>query len=75
MGVLVGRQAPDFTAAAVLGNGEIVDSYNLHEKIIEGQYIETVNDNAVVLGEGLASQLKLRAFICQFIPLIRVTEG
>lgn len=32
MGVLVGRQAPDFTAAAVLGNGEIVDSYNLHEK-------------------------------------------
>ena len=33
---------------------------NLHEKIIEGQYIETVNDNAVVLGEGLASQLKLR---------------
>ena len=25
MGVLVGRQAPDFTAAAVLGNGEIVE--------------------------------------------------
>lgn len=23
--VLVGRQAPDFTAAAVLGNGEIVE--------------------------------------------------
>ena len=33
MGVLVGRKAPDFTAAAVLGNGEIVDSYNLHERI------------------------------------------
>lgn len=29
MGVLVGRSAPDFTAAAVLGNGEIVDSYTL----------------------------------------------
>jgi peroxiredoxin (alkyl hydroperoxide reductase subunit C) len=27
MGVLVGKSAPDFTAAAVLGNGEIVDSY------------------------------------------------
>lgn len=27
--VLVGRPAPDFTAAAVLGNGEIVDSFNL----------------------------------------------
>ena len=29
MSVLVGRQAPDFTAAAVLGSGEIVDSFNL----------------------------------------------
>ncbi|HMY40944.1 MAG TPA: peroxiredoxin, partial [Marinagarivorans sp.] len=28
MGVLVGKPAPDFTAAAVLGNGEIVDSYS-----------------------------------------------
>ena len=26
--VLVGKQAPDFTAAAVLGNGEIVDNFN-----------------------------------------------
>lgn len=31
MGVLVGREAPDFTAAAVLGNGEIVDSFNFKE--------------------------------------------
>jgi peroxiredoxin (alkyl hydroperoxide reductase subunit C) len=29
MGVLVGKQAPDFTAAAVLGNGEIVGDFNL----------------------------------------------
>jgi peroxiredoxin (alkyl hydroperoxide reductase subunit C) len=29
--VLVGRQAPDFTAAAVLGNGEIVDKFNFSE--------------------------------------------
>ncbi len=33
MGVLVGREAPDFTAAAVLGNGEIVDTFNLNETI------------------------------------------
>ncbi len=33
MSVLVGRPAPDFTAAAVLGNGEIVDSFNLTEAI------------------------------------------
>lgn len=26
--VLVGKKAPDFTAAAVLGNGEIIDSFN-----------------------------------------------
>lgn len=31
MGVLVGRQAPDFTAAAVLGNGEMVDSFNFKQ--------------------------------------------
>lgn len=31
MGVLVGKQAPDFTAPAVLGNSEIVDSYTLSE--------------------------------------------
>ena len=33
MSVLVGRPAPDFTAAAVKGNGEIVDSFTLSEEI------------------------------------------
>lgn len=33
MGVLVGKPAPDFTAAAVLGNGQIVDSFNLKTAI------------------------------------------
>ncbi len=33
MGVLVGRPAPDFTAAAVTGSGEIVDNFNLGEAI------------------------------------------
>lgn len=32
----------------------------LDEKIIAGKYIESINDHAVVLGEGLASQLKLK---------------
>ena len=31
MSVLVGREAPDFTAPTVLGNGEIKDDYNLYE--------------------------------------------
>jgi len=33
MGVLVGRSAPDFTAAAVTGSGEIVENFNLVESI------------------------------------------
>ena len=33
MGVLVGKPAPDFTAAAVLGNGQIVESFNLKTAI------------------------------------------
>lgn len=37
MSVLVGREAPDFTAPAVLGSGEIVDSYNFKDTI-KGKY-------------------------------------
>ena len=37
MSVLVGRKAPDFTVAAVLGNGEIVDEFNLHNAL-RGKY-------------------------------------
>jgi len=33
MGVLVGKPAPDFTSAAVLGNGEIVEDFNLASAI------------------------------------------
>ena len=33
MAVLVGREAPDFTVSAVLGSGEIVDTFNLKEAI------------------------------------------
>lgn len=37
MSVLVGRKAPDFTVAAVMGSGEIVDKFNLHEHL-KGKY-------------------------------------
>jgi peroxiredoxin (alkyl hydroperoxide reductase subunit C) len=37
MGVLVGRSAPDFTASAVLGNGEIVGDYKFSEAV-KGKY-------------------------------------
>src|SRR3989344_3299638 len=31
MSVLVGREAPDFTGPAVLGDGKIVDNFNFHD--------------------------------------------
>lgn len=37
MSVLVGRKAPDFTSPAVLGNGEIVDKFNLYDNL-KGKY-------------------------------------
>lgn len=37
MSVLVGRNAPDFTCAAVLGNGEITGSFKLSEAL-KGKY-------------------------------------
>ncbi|KEA63197.1 Alkyl hydroperoxide reductase subunit C-like protein [Marinobacterium lacunae] len=37
MGVLVGKKAPDFTVAAVKGDGSIVDSFTLSEAI-KGKY-------------------------------------
>ncbi len=37
MGVLVGREAPDFKAAAVLGNGEIVEEYHF-KSVTEDKY-------------------------------------
>lgn len=37
MSVLVGRSAPDFVAGAVLGNGEIVDNYDMLEAT-KGKY-------------------------------------
>jgi peroxiredoxin (alkyl hydroperoxide reductase subunit C) len=37
MSILVGRKAPDFTAAAVLANGELVNQFQLSE-VIKGKY-------------------------------------
>ena len=37
MSILVGKKAPDFTAPAVLANGQVVDSFNLAENV-DGKY-------------------------------------
>ena len=41
MSVLVGKKAPEFTAAAVLGCGSIVDDYSFSEKT-KGKYVAVV---------------------------------
>jgi peroxiredoxin (alkyl hydroperoxide reductase subunit C) len=41
MSVLVGQQAPDFTAAAVLGDGSIIDSFRFAERT-KGKYVAVV---------------------------------
>ncbi len=41
MSVLVGREAPDFTTPAVMGDGQIVDEFNFH-KAIKGKYAVVV---------------------------------
>ena len=41
MSVLVGKQAPDFTAPAVLGDGTIVDNYEF-SKETKGKYVAVV---------------------------------
>ena len=41
MSVLVGKQAPDFKAAAVLGCGSIVDDYSFSERT-QGKYVAVV---------------------------------
>ena len=48
MSVLVGRPAPDFTAAAVLGSGEIVDSFNLATAIKGNNQIIKTTGKAVL---------------------------
>lgn len=37
MSILVGRKAPDFTVPAVMGSGEIVEKFNLHDTL-KGKY-------------------------------------
>lgn len=41
MSVLVGKQAPEFTAAAVLGDGSIVDGYDFSERT-KGKYVAVI---------------------------------
>ena len=45
-GVLVGKQAPDFTSGAVLANGEIVDEFN-ETLIVANRPINYINSEKI----------------------------
>ncbi|MCX5427695.1 hypothetical protein OHU11_08400 [Streptomyces sp. NBC_00257] len=56
--VLVGKQAPDFDIPAVLGNGEIVDSFKLTEAL-SLRYVDKQPQLVVSGGTGIPAGLKV----------------
>ena len=76
MGVLVGRQAPDFTAAAVLGNGEIVDDFNF-SKATEGKmavvFFYPLDFTFVCPSELIAFDHRLKDFTDRGVEVIGVS--
>jgi peroxiredoxin (alkyl hydroperoxide reductase subunit C) len=64
MSVLVSRPAPDFIAAAVLGNGEIVDSFILSEAI---------KGKKAVLSELIAFDKRYEEFVKRGVEVIAVS--
>ena len=63
MGVLVGRPAPDFTAAAVTGDGEIVENFNLSEAI-KGKKAVVFFYPLILLGD-FYGRIMLRSRVCK----------
>ncbi|WP_426416511.1 peroxiredoxin [Aestuariirhabdus sp. LZHN29] len=76
MGVLVGKSAPDFTAAAVLGNGEIVDSYTL-SAAIKGKkavvFFYPLDFTFVCPSELIAFDHRIEEFISRGVEVIGVS--
>ena len=76
MSVLVGRPAPDFTAAAVLGSGEIVDSFTLSETI-KGKkavvFFYPLDFTFVCPSELLAFDHRMEAFKSRGVEVIGVS--
>jgi peroxiredoxin (alkyl hydroperoxide reductase subunit C) len=76
MSVLVGRSAPDFTAAAVLGSGEIVDSFTLSE-VIKGKkaviFFYPLDFTFVCPSELLAFDHRMDEFTARGVEVIGVS--
>jgi len=76
MSVLVGKQAPDFTVPAVLGNGEIVDSFSFSEAT-KGKYAVVVfyplDFTFVCPSELIALDHRMDDFISRGVEVIAVS--
>lgn len=76
MSVLVSRSAPDFTAAAVLGSGEIVDSFTLSE-VIKGKkvvlFFYPLNFTFVCPSELIAFDKRYEEFVKRGVEVIAVS--
>ena len=75
MSVLVGRKAPDFTAAAVLGSGEIVEDFKLsdHIKVQKSSYFLLPLDFAFMCLELIAFDKRLEEFNKRGVEVIGVS--
>jgi len=76
MSVLVGRPAPDFTASAVLGSGEIVDEFNLSAST-KGKYAVVffypLDFTFVCPSELIAFDHRLKEFTARGVEVIGVS--
>lgn len=76
MSVLVGRKAPDFTVAAVLGTGEIVNDFNLH-KALKGKYglvfFYPLNFTFVCPSELIALDHRMNEFKARNVEVVAVS--
>jgi peroxiredoxin 2/4 len=76
MAVLVGRKAPDFTAAAVLGNGEIIENYTLSDHI-EGKkavlFFYPLDFTFVCPSELIAFHKRMPEFIKRGVQVIGIS--
>ena len=76
MSVLVGRKAPDFTAAAVLGTGEIKDDFNLKAAIKDKKaviFFYPLNFTFVCPSELIAFDNRIKEFTARGVEVIGVS--
>lgn len=76
MSILVGQKAPDFTAAAVLANGEIVNAFNLSEAIKDKPaliFFYPLDFTFVCPSELIALDKRMQAFHARGIEVIGVS--